>query len=137
MPQWLSAFCLRNEAFRIVGPANSRVWDRDGADSGGMEVNQGPGGRAGSERWSRLRGCRRLREVEQNQRGVAGSKGMEVVLQDVQHDTGRGAGSKVVEQVVGDGSYCKKWSRVGRAGYNGWSRLLGLETTSVGADYGG
>jgi hypothetical protein len=60
--------------------ADCRSWRRL------LEVNEAPGGRAGSERWSRLRGWRRFREVEQNQRGVAGSKGMEVVLREVEQD---------------------------------------------------
>ena len=91
---------MRNGAFRIVGPANSKVWNRDGADSGGIEVNQGPGGRAGSERWSRLRGWRRLREVEQDQRGGAGSKGMELVLQELEQDPG------IVERLSSGGAGC-------------------------------
>ncbi len=83
------------------------------------------------------------RGVEAAPRGGAESKGSSRLQGDGGFaprggvGPGSGAVSKVVEQVVGDGSGCKRWSRVGGAGYKGRSRLLGLETTSVGADYGG
>ncbi len=46
------------------------------------------------------------------------------MLQDVEHDPGSGAGSKVMEQVVGM-DQTARWSRIQRgvAGYKGWRRL--------------
>jgi hypothetical protein len=77
--------------------------------------------RAGSERWSILRGWRRLRKVEQDRRGGAGSKGMEVVLQEVEQDPGS------VERLSSGGAGCWGWIRLQEVEPRRWSRLKEVE----------